>query len=215
MSRPIKCPKIIKTCPICSVSFETRSGSQYEKTYCSRVCSGKAHVVENKKEKYNIVRRERYALLSEEEKEIELKYARKYSKDHRQELNEKAKEYRKSNPNFTREASKRARKKMRCDNPTRLIWLETKKRAKKRNIPFEIDISDIVIPKICPILGLELSFGIGRVHDESPSLDRIIPEMGYVKGNCYIISSKANRMKQENTLETLEKIISYIKERMK
>ncbi len=93
--------------------------------------------------------------------------------------------------------------------------METKKRAKKRNILFEIEISDIVIPKFCPILGMELSFGVGTVHDGSPSLDRIVPEKGYVKGNCFIISSKANRMKQENTLEDLEKIILYIKERMK
>jgi hypothetical protein len=93
--------------------------------------------------------------------------------------------------------------------------METKKRAKKRGIIFEIEVSDIIIPKVCPILGIELSFGIGRVHDASPSLDRIVPDEGYVKGNCFIISAKANRMKQENTLETLEKIVSYIKERMK
>lgn len=125
-----------------------------------------------------------------------------------------AKEYRKNNPEWARATQKRARKKLRENHPEHLIWMETKKRAKKRNISFELEISDIVIPTYCPILGIELSFGVGRVHDASPSLDRIVPEKGYIKGNCFIISSKANRMKQENTLESLEKIVSYIKERM-
>jgi hypothetical protein len=129
-------------------------------------------------------------------------------------LREWARKYRKDHPEWTRATQKRARKKLRDDNPAHLIWMETKKRAAKRGIPFEIEVSDIIIPKLCPILDIELSFGSGKVHDGSPSLDRIIPEKGYVKGNCFIISSKANRMKQENTLETLEKIITYIKERL-
>ena len=43
---------------------------------------------------------------------------------------------------------------------------------------------------------------------------KAVPDLGYVKGNCFIISSKANRMKKENTLEDFYKIISYIKERL-
>lgn len=65
------------------------------------------------------------------------------------------------------------------------------------------------------ILGIKLEFGIGRVHDASPSVDRIIPDKGYVKGNCFVISSKANRMKQGNTLEDFYNIINYITERLK
>jgi hypothetical protein len=135
--------------------------------------------------------------------------------DKKEKAKMRAKEYRKTHPEWTRATQKRARKKLKETAPEHLIWMETKKRAKKRGIPFEIEVSDVVIPKVCPILGIELSFGVGRVHDASPSLDRIVPEKGYVKDNCFIISSKANRMKQENTLETLEKIIAYIKERVK
>lgn len=167
------------------------------------------------REEINAKRRAHYAILSEEEKEKRRQRVREYSSQHREELNEWAKNYRRTNSEWSRAAQKRARKKLRENNPEHLIWMETKKRAKKRGIPFTIQITDIVIPKLCPILGIELSFGVERVHDASPSLDSIVPEKGYVKGNCFIISSKANRMKQENTLETLEKIISYIKERMK
>jgi hypothetical protein len=166
------------------------------------------------KEEINKRRNEKYALLSEEEKERRRAVSKEYGRAHRQELNEWAKEYRKTNAEWSRAAQKRARKKLKETKPEHLIWMETKKRAKKRDIPFDIEASDIVIPKFCPILKIELSFGNGRVHDSSPSLDRIVPEKGYVKGNCFIISSKANRMKQENTLETLELIINYIKERL-
>jgi len=166
------------------------------------------------KEETNRRRREKYANLSDEEKEKRQKITRAYALSHRQELKEWAKEYRKTHPEWTRAAQKRARQNLRNNSPEKLIWMETKKRAKKRNIPFDIEPSDIVIPKLCPILGIELSFGVGTVHDASPSLDRIIPDRGYVKGNCFIISSKANRMKQENTLEDLQKIIAYIQERL-
>jgi hypothetical protein len=166
------------------------------------------------KEELNEKRRQKYAALSEEEKEKLREVTRHYSKKHREELNEWAKEYRKTHPEWTRGAQKRARQNLKAKSPERFIWIETKKRAKKRHIPFSIDVFDIVIPKVCPILGIELSFGIGTAHDASPSLDRIVPSKGYVKGNCFIISSKANRMKQENTLEDLQKIIAYIKERL-
>lgn len=126
-----------------------------------------------------------------------------------------ARDYRRTHPEWTRATQKRARTKLKQNNPAHLIWMETKKRAKKRGIPFTLEVSDIIIPRYCPILDLELSFGKGSVHDASPSLDRIVPNLGYIKGNCFIISSKANRMKQENTLESLEKIVLYIKERMK
>lgn len=162
----------------------------------------------------NAKRRARYARLSEEEKEEFREKVREYQAEHRQELNEWAKEYRQTNSDRTRATQKRAHQKLKETNPSHSIWMETKKRAKARGITFTLEVSDIIIPKVCPILGIELSFGVGRVHDASPSLDRIVPEKGYVKGNCFIISAKANRMKQENTLETLEKIVAYIKERL-
>lgn len=84
-------------------------------------------------------------------------------------------------------------------------------RAKKKNIEFNLTIDDIVVPENCPILGIPLSVNDGFAKDNSPSIDRVDPNKGYVKGNCCVISCKANRMKQENTLEDLLKIIDYIK----
>ena len=39
----------------------------------------------------------------------------------------------------------------------------------------------------------------GKQTANSPSIDKIIPEMGYTKGNIQIISNKANKMKSDAT----------------
>lgn len=85
-------------------------------------------------------------------------------------------------------------------------------RAKRLEIPFSIDISDIVVPDVCPVLGIPLEWGVGRgrMNDHSPSLDRVVPELGYVPGNVVVISWLANRLKNNATLEQLEALVTYI-----
>ena len=68
-------------------------------------------------------------------------------------------------------------------------------RAKSKGIEFNIEISDIVIPETCPILGLPIKKAIDGNRDLSPSLDRIDNAKGYIKGNIQVISFKANAMK--------------------
>ena len=85
---------------------------------------------------------------------------------------------------------------VRCDYLDRLYKI-TKKRAKKEGINFNIELSDLIIPKLCPIFKIPLFRGNGKRSNNSPSLDRIIPELGYVKGNVWIISDRANRMKSD------------------
>lgn len=53
------------------------------------------------------------------------------------------------------------------NTPERLIWFKTKQRARIKNITFNIDISDIVIPKKCPLLGIDLFFTKNKKHDEA------------------------------------------------
>lgn len=81
-------------------------------------------------------------------------------------------------------------------------------RAKKKGLPFNLEHSDIVIPDVCPVLGipLERNFGKGFSSHNSPSVDRIIPHLGYVKGNIIVISTLANRIKQDATPEQILKV---------
>lgn len=84
--------------------------------------------------------------------------------------------------------------------------------AKRTGVPFNLKITDIVIPKNCPILGIPLfpRRGQGRGgSDNSPSLDKIIPALGYVPGNIVVVSSRANRLKSDATIEELRDIASF------
>lgn len=55
----------------------------------------------------------------------------------------------------------------------------------------------------CPILHIPLEWGaVGRPTSYSPSIDKIVPKLGYVRGNVQLISYKANLMK--NNADTRE-----------
>ena len=94
-------------------------------------------------------------------------------------------------------------------NPHKKIFMNLKSRATAKNIPFNLDISDIVIPVICPVLNIPI-IPFSK-SDNSPSVDRLIPALGYVKGNINIISNRANRIKSDATLEEIEAIVNWLK----
>lgn len=95
-------------------------------------------------------------------------------------------------------------------NPVIYLLSVCKARAKKLNVPFNLTREDIVIPEFCPVLGVRLEHGTKPFHDNSPSLDRFRPELGYVKGNIYIISFRANRIKGNATLQEIQQVIAYV-----
>lgn len=95
--------------------------------------------------------------------------------------------------------------------------IQTAKRtARKQNLPFDLDNDylESIFPKdnMCPVFGFEFTISKQKEsRDRSPSLDKIIPKLGYVKGNITIVSLKANRMKNNGTLEDLQKVLEYYK----
>lgn len=98
-------------------------------------------------------------------------------------------------------------------HPGRRLIQVAKQRAKLRNIPFELTITEIEIPEICPILGIPLFISQGQGpggRDNSPSLDRIDPVKGYVDENIWVISHKANSMKFTASKEELKKFAEWI-----
>lgn len=85
-------------------------------------------------------------------------------------------------------------------------------RALKKGIEFNIEISDIVIPETCPILGLPIKKLIDGNRDLSPSLDRIDNAKGYIKGNIQVISFKANAMKLTANKDELINFSNWVRE---
>lgn len=89
--------------------------------------------------------------------------------------------------------------------------------AKKRSIasgrPFDITVNDLLpLPEYCEILGIKLEYIVNGNErpDGTASLDKVIPDLGYVKGNVRVISHRANRLKSDLDLEMIEKIKEYI-----
>lgn len=87
--------------------------------------------------------------------------------------------------------------------------VQLRAKAKKYGIDFNIDASDIPLPKKCPIFGIPLVVGREGGRNSSPSVDRIDNSKGYVKGNVVVISTKANAMKREASLNDLRKIVKF------
>lgn len=79
------------------------------------------------------------------------------------------------------------------------LYRSAKKRALQKGLEFNIELRDIHIPKKCPILKVPLICSTRY----SPSIDRIYPDKGYVKGNIAIISVLANSMKANATPQEL------------
>lgn len=66
----------------------------------------------------------------------------------------------------------------------------------KAGIPFNLTLDDVKVPELCPALQVPIIMGDFRY---GPSVDRTIPELGYVKGNVVVISRRANMIKQDCT----------------
>lgn len=85
-----------------------------------------------------------------------------------------------------------------------------KSRSYKGDFPCTITIDDIVIPETCPVLGIPLKRNTTKLHRGSPTLDKIVPELGYVPGNVAVISHRANTIKQNATPDELRKVFEWL-----
>lgn len=84
------------------------------------------------------------------------------------------------------------------------------RRAKLENLPFSITIDDIIIPDVCPVLGIPIQTGLPANSPNLPSLDKFIPEKGYVPGNITVISLRANSIKKNATKEEIKLLLEWM-----
>jgi hypothetical protein len=82
-----------------------------------------------------------------------------------------------------------------------------------RGLSFDLEVSDIVIPSHCPVLGVPLDCAAKRPSANLPSLDRIDNSKGYVKGNVWVISWRANVVKGSATHAELRALVRALDER--
>lgn len=87
-------------------------------------------------------------------------------------------------------------------NPSSYLLTKAKRRAKLKGLEFNLTAEDIKVPTHCPVLGIPLYRG-SKGSFNSPTVDRVKPELGYVKGNIVVISWRANMLKKDATIEEL------------
>lgn len=92
------------------------------------------------------------------------------------------------------------------------LFHAAKHRARRRGLPFELSLVDIVVPEVCPVLGLRLAVSDAEkrgASDHSPSLDRVDNRLGYVPGNVIVVSWRANNLKSDATPAELRAVADF------
>lgn len=118
-------------------------------------------------------------------------------------------------PDCLREWNRRNRVERRKEPVTALKDYLTNLRARARaaDVPFALTIENLPpIPDECPALGIPFKHGhgvTGSLGPHAPSLDRIIPDLGYVPGNVQWISFKANTMKNDSSMDELRRFAHW------
>jgi len=104
-----------------------------------------------------------------------------------------------------------------ADDPWAIRAVRIMSYARREKIPLEFKtVGDFVLylrsiePKKCPVFGKKMITGDGQSHDWSPSVDKIIPSKGYVRGNIQVISYLANKMKQNASPTQLKQFAQWV-----
>ena len=101
-------------------------------------------------------------------------------------------------------------KEKRREKPEILLLRNARERSKNKRVDFSINLRDILVPAKCPVFGISIETGTGVLHEGSPTLDRVIPELGYVPGNVAVISHKANTIKSNGTSAEHRKVADWL-----
>jgi hypothetical protein len=99
----------------------------------------------------------------------------------------------------------------------RHLFCNAKARAQKNNLPFDLTIEwlETMVASHCPITlqpldWLKEQVVNGTASPNSPSIDKIKPELGYVQSNCAIISHRGNAIKSNGTIDEHRRVVQYM-----
>jgi len=95
----------------------------------------------------------------------------------------------------------------------------SKRRSKIKNLPFNLTSNylESIYPKnsVCPILGYTMKVSNINLGKLSPTLDRIDPRLGYVKGNVEFVTNIANLMMTSATGRDIKRFVKWATKRYK
>lgn len=157
------------------------------------------------------------------DKEKHKEYCRKYQETHRDaikarqraayERNKEAillrtREYKRANKEKSKLVDAARIRRLEEEDPAKILLERVKNSSRTRGLECSITSADIQIPDACPLLGIPLAFRKGR-HC-APSIDRIDNSKGYVPGNVWVISGRANTMKNDASIEELRRFCTGV-----
>lgn len=100
-------------------------------------------------------------------------------------------------------------------NISRMRYNEIKRRGTTKGVPVNLSLNEFRqiydnAPSVCPVLGIPMAACRDAHEDGSASVDRLVPEIGYTTDNIRIISNKANRIKNEGSVEDHLRVASWV-----
>lgn len=152
-------------------------------------------------------------------------YQRAYNQKNKEKAQQHRKSYYEKNADVCKEKSRAvyhtdltlSREKLnkrRVNVPWKIMCSSAKGRSNKQGLEFSLTPEYIksIWPEnnCCPVFGTKFTkANIGDSRDASPSLDRIVPSLGYVEGNVIVVSLLANRMKNNGSLQQLKRLYDF------
>jgi len=97
----------------------------------------------------------------------------------------------------------------RRDDVEKQLWFAARYRSRKLSLAFTITPLDVVVPKFCPALGIPLQVSDNTAGPNSPTIDRIIPSLGYTPDNIVVVSQKANTIKSNATIQEILSVVAF------
>jgi|TARA_B110000467_G_scaffold150564_1_gene158151 hypothetical protein len=87
-----------------------------------------------------------------------------------------------------------------------------KARAIRLSLPFDLNEHNVEWHRVCPVLGVRLDYGpkVPGGAENSPSIDRLQPELGYVSSNVTVLSVLANRIKNNSEAATIRQVADWL-----
>ena len=103
--------------------------------------------------------------------------------------------------------------KYRAKNRFAIRMRSCRARSKEKGLPFNLttEYLESIWTNNCPAFGTTLNIDARKGSKEHAQLDRIIPDLGYVEGNVVWLSERANRIKDDASIEDLERLITWLK----
>lgn len=84
-----------------------------------------------------------------------------------------------------------------------------KRRAERDGLEFSLTPDDVVVPKVCPVLGIPIRMATGTSNYNSASIDRIDNRRGYTPDNIVVVSLRANLLKRDASLDELQLLAKF------